>query len=360
MSTLHRRDLIRAGLLESDLDALVVTCASNVRYLSGFTGSSGAVVITRHRDQDRLVTDSRYEIQAAAESADLAALVERHVARTAFGHAAANGAARVGFEADDLSVSTFEALRGAHAALEFVATSRVVEQLRACKDDDEIASLTEACRIGDVALARLISEVRVGMTEREIARRLDQHMLDAGADASSFETIVASGPNSAIPHHRPTTRPIEPGDFLKVDFGALYAGYHSDETRTFVVGAQPLEWQSALHALVARAQRAGIDALRVGANVRDVDLAARSVIDDAGHSAHFGHGLGHGVGLDIHEAPMIGYSATGILGDRTPVTIEPGVYLPGLGGVRIEDTLVVLSGGPVSLTSTTRELLVLG
>jgi Xaa-Pro dipeptidase len=210
-------------------------------------------------------------------------------------------------------------------------------------------------------LTALLPGVRVGQSEQEIARRLQGLMLDHGAEAVSFDTIVAAGPNSAIPHHRPTGRPVESGDLLKIDFGALYDGYHADETRTFVVGAPPTDWQREIHELVAMAQRAGVAALAPGAEVGEVDHAARSVIVAAGHGEHFGHGLGHGVGLDIHEAPMVGPTApAGTLADRTPVTVEPGVYLPGRGGVRIEDTLVVRPGGHESLTTTTRDLLVLG
>jgi len=270
------------------------------------------------------------------------------------------GLPRLGFESHDWRVSTYDAVRADHRDLELVATTGTVEALRSVKDDEELAALAEACRISDEALAALLPEVRVGATERVLARRLEWLMLELGASAISFESIVAGGPHSAIPHHSPTDRPLEAGDLLKIDFGALYDGYHADETRTFVVGADPEPWQAELHALVARAQAAGVAALAVGADVREVDHAARSVIAAAGHAEHFGHGLGHGVGLDIHEAPMMGYAATGILGDRTPVTVEPGVYLPGRGGVRIEDTLVVRTGGPVSLTQTTRELLVLG
>ncbi len=203
-----------------------------------------------------------------------------------------------------------------------------MEGLRTTKDDEELAHLAEACRISDAALAATLPLVRVGMTERQVARLLDGLMLDHGAGSVSFETIVASGPNSAIPHHSPTDRAIEAGDLLKIDFGALYAGYHADETRTFVVGAEPEPWQRELHALVARAQQAGVDALAVGAELRDVDHAARSVIAAAGHAEHFGHGLGHGVGLDIHEAPMIGYSTAGYpgrphAGDRRAWGLSP-------------------------------------
>lgn len=357
--SLSRRDLLRPLLEGLHLDALLVTYLTNVRYLSGFRGSNGAVLVARDPQGDRLVTDFRYVTQASTECPDIGVLVQRAVAVGGVAHAVSAGAQRVGFEASHLTVASYEELRAEHRGVELVASSGLVEGLRSTKDDAELAHLAEACRISDVALAALLPQVRVGMTERQVARLLEGLMLDHGADAVSFETIVASGPNSAVPHHSPTDRAIEAGDFLKIDFGALYSGYHADETRTFVVGADPEPWQAELHALVARAQRAGVDALAVGADLRDVDHAARSVIASAGHADHFGHGLGHGVGLDIHEAPMIGYSSTGILGDRTPVTVEPGVYLPGRGGVRIEDTLVVHSGGPVSLTTTTRELLVL-
>jgi Xaa-Pro aminopeptidase len=184
-------------------------------------------------------------------------------------------------------------------------------------------------------------------------------MVELGADGASFDTIVASGPNSAIPHHRPTDREIERGDLLKIDFGALYQGYHADCTRTVVVGREPESWQREIYEVVHRAQHAGRQALDVGRDVREVDRSARSVVASAGYADQFSHGLGHGVGLEIHEAPMLGPTAAGRLADRTPVTVEPGVYLPGRGGVRIEDTLVVRDGAPDLLTTTPKDLRVL-
>ncbi len=184
-------------------------------------------------------------------------------------------------------------------------------------------------------------------------------MYDGGADAIAFETIVASGPHSAVPHHRPTDRVVERGDFLKIDFGAAYRGYHADCTRTCVVGAEPADWQREIYDIVAAAQRAGCEALLPGAERIGVDKASRAVIDEAGYKEQFGHGTGHGVGLEVHEAPTLGYSATGTLAGRMTVTVEPGIYLPGRGGVRIEDTLVVRADGPELLTPLTKELLVL-
>ncbi|HET7900572.1 MAG TPA: aminopeptidase P family protein [Candidatus Nanopelagicales bacterium] len=352
-----RRDRLRRAL--ADVDAILVTSLTSTRYLTGFSGSHGAVVLTSRASDDRLGTDFRYVTQVETECPGIEVAVDRDAAAALTSYAEQLGATRLGIEAAHLSVAARDALAAAHPAMELVPLTGTVEALRITKDDDELAAVAEACRLTDAGLAALLPEVRPGLTERQVARRLENLMLDAGADAISFETIVAAGPHSAIPHHSPTDRPIEAGDLLKIDFGALHAGYHADETRTFVVGRAPEAWQADLHALVAEAQRAGREALGVGATYSDVDDAARSVIRDAGHAQHFGHGLGHGVGLDIHEAPFLGAAADGILGDRTPVTVEPGVYLPGRGGVRIEDTLVVRTGGPVSLTQTTRELLVL-
>jgi elongation factor P len=199
------------------------------------------------------------------------------------------------------------------------------------------------------------------VTEIRLAAVLDARMAELGAERSSFPTIVASGPNGAIPHHAPTGRPMRRGDLVTIDFGAVYAGYHADMTRTVALG-EPAGWQREIYELVAAAQRSGIEAARTGADVGDVDAAARDLIRDAGHGEHFRHGLGHGVGLEVYEAPTIGYARTGKLADRVPVTVEPGVYLPGRGGVRIEDVVVVGADGtgPTQiLTTTTRELLVL-
>ena len=359
MSAPTRRDRLRVRLADLGVDALLVNGPSNVRYLTGFTGSNGAVLVASEARRDRLATDFRYLTQVADQCPDIEVVDARAVVEGLAAYAVSAGLGRVGFEASHLTVSLHSLVAAEHRDLELVATEGEVENLRSVKDDDELAKLAEACRLSDLALAELLPGIRVGQTEREVARALERLMLEAGADAVSFDSIVATGPNSAIPHHSPSDRRLQRGDLLKIDFGALHDGYHADETRTFVVAADPAPWQRELHELVARAQRAGVDALGVGVDVRDVDHAARSVIAAAGHAEHFGHGLGHGVGLDIHEAPMLGHTATGILGDRTPVTVEPGVYLPGRGGVRIEDTLVVRTGGPVSLTTTTRDLLVL-
>ena len=347
---------LRQAIVDRDATAMIVSDAVNVRYLSGFTGSNGALLVGRSPEQDRLATDFRYVTQAGEQCPDLRLVVDRDVAGALVGHL---GAGRLGFEPHDLRVSVHQELVRAHPAVVLEPTDHLVEARRTVKDEDELAALAEACRISDVALAALVEEVRVGMTERQIARRLDNLMLEAGAQAVSFETIVAGGPHSAKPHHEPSTRQLEQGDLLLIDFGAAVGGYHADETRTFVVGGAA-DWQREIHAIVAEAQAAGRDAARADAALLDVDTAARSVVAAAGYGDCFDHGLGHGVGLEIHEAPFFSSRSTGMLPADSPVTIEPGIYLPGRGGVRIEDTLVVGEGPSRSLTASPRDLVVLG
>lgn len=361
MTQARRSALLAAVAAEGgpDVDALLVTSLVNVRYLTGFTGSNAAALVAP--DVAVLATDVRYVTQAGEQCPDLDLVIDRAVAAALVAEAVRRGLRRLGFEADALSVAAHAALLevAAEGGVHLVPTQGLVEGLRVVKDEDEIAALRTACTISQDALTTLLPQLRPGLTEAAVAARLEGLMREGGAEAPAFETIVAAGEHSAIPHHEPTDRPLRRGDLLKIDFGARFRGYHADMTRTFVLG-EPAQWQRDLHALVARAQAAGREALAPGAELPQVDAAARTVIAAAGHGEHFGHGLGHGVGLQIHEAPTIGYAATGILADGTPVTVEPGVYLPGQGGVRIEDTLVVRPGGAESLTTASRELVVLG
>ena len=254
-----------------------------------------------------------------------------------------------------------DAIATAGTGITLLPAGRLVEALRAEKDETEIDLLREACAIGDRALADLLPTLRVGLTEREIGHALEARMLEHGAEARGV--LDDRGQRTALVDPAPPADEpggIEAGDFLNFDFGARYGGYHSDMTRTLVVGAEPAQWQRDLYDLVAEAQRRGREALAVGAEAAGaVDAAARSVIEAAHHGEQFPHGLGHGVGLVIHEDPFFAASATGRLGDRTAVTVEPGVYLPGRGGVRIEDTLVVRADQtPELLTRTTKALVV--
>ncbi len=367
MTHSQRRDRLSAALVAAELDALVVSDLVNVRYLSGFTGSNAALVVFAGDTPAVLATDSRYRTQAARQAPDLEAVIERACAPHLVDRAVADGAVRIGFESHVVTVDGFDALTrrlgeaaGTARGSSLVRAGGIVERLREVKDAGEVALLRLACEAADAALDALVAGggLRPGRTEREVGRELEALMLDNGADGRAFETIVATGANSAVPHHRPTDAELCAGDFVKIDFGALVGGYHSDMTRTFILGP-PSPWQREIYSLVAEAQRAGRRALAVGAELRDVDAAARGIITEAGYGDHFGHGLGHGVGLQIHEAPGIGSAATGTLRDHAVVTVEPGVYLPGRGGVRIEDTVLVGERGGEVLTRFPKELAVL-
>jgi len=353
-----RRDSLRATARAAGLDAVLVTRLVNVRYLTGFTGSNGVLLVPAD-GADLLCTDGRYVTQAGRQAPDLELLVDRASAVAATERAARDGHRRLGFESHDVTVDLHRTLSGKVG--ELVSIGRAVEAQRAVKDDAEIELLRAACAIADRALAELVAAggLRPGRTEREVGRDLDARMLDLGAHAPSFETIVATGAESAVPHHRPTDRVLAAGDLVKLDFGAEHGGYHSDMTRTLVLG-EPAGWQREVYDLVRAAQRAGREALAAGAALRAVDSAARDVVVAAGYGEHFVHGLGHGVGLEIHEAPALSQLSAGTLADRMAVTVEPGVYLAGRGGVRIEDTLVVRDGAePDLLTTTTKDLVVL-
>jgi len=359
-----RRERLRAVLAAGDVDAALITSLVNVRYLTGLA-SSNAALLAPADGAPVLATDSRYALAAERDCPDVELLACRAVETALAELAGRRGLRRLAFEAHEMTVERYDVLSSAADELQLRPLGRAVEELRMVKDDAEIALLARACAITGAAFDEAVPWIAAGMTERELAVLIERAMVDAGAEQPAFDTIVASGPNGAIPHHTPAGRAFVPGDMITIDCGARYGGYHADMTRTVVLGA-PAGWQRDLYALAAAAQRAGIEAVRPGAPVAEVDAAARGVIAEAGHGEHFSHGLGHGVGLEIHEAPMLGRGRPGRLADRVPITVEPGIYLPGRGGVRIEDTLVVRSGAAAARdlltttrTVTPRDLLVL-
>lgn len=352
-----RRRRAQEKITEAGADAALITSGPNVRYLTGLASSNAALLLAADGTAV-LATDSRYTLAARRDCPDVELLTERFIEARLAAELTARELRTVAFEAHEMSVERHAELVAKTEGVTVIPFGRKIEELRTVKDPSEIELLATACRITCQAIADTFSLIRPGLTERQLAAALDARMAALGAERPAFDTIVASGPNGAIPHHAPNDRPMRRGDLITMDFGALYAGYHADMTRTVALG-EPAGWQREIYELVAAAQRSGLEAARPEADVADVDAAARDLIRDAGHGDHFQHGLGHGVGLEIHEAPAIGYGRTGKLGSRVPVTVEPGVYLPGRGGVRIEDVLVVGAGGTGLLTTTTRELLVL-
>jgi len=372
-----RRGRAQEKIATLGADAALITSLPNVRYLTGMVSSNAALLLPAD-GPGVLATDSRYAEAAVRDCPDLELVVERFIEPALASLAATRGLRTVAFEAQDMTVERHQQLTALDGGPALVPLGRIVEELRMVKDESEIALLARACAITAEAFSAALPDIVPGRTEREFAVLLERAMIDLGAEAVAFDTIVASGPNGAIPHHAPAGRPFAAGDLITIDCGARYAGYHADMTRTVALG-EPAGWQREIYELVASAQRAGVEAAAVGVDVSTVD-AARGLIAAAGHGDHFMHGLGHGVGLEVHEAPAIGYGRTGTLVDRVPVTVEPGIYLPGRGGVRIEDTLVVrdrregLRGSTLQasadagagaagscdiLTTTARELLVL-
>ena len=352
-----RRERAQQKIAETGADAALITAGPNVRYLTGLASSNAALLLPVS-GTGVLATDSRYALAAQRTCPDLELVTERFIEPRLAGEMARRGFRTVAFESHAMSVDRHAELAAGAEGVTTVPFGRKIEELRTVKDPSELELLATACRISCQAIADVFALIRPGLTERQLAAALDRRMVDLGAERPAFDTIVAGGPNGALPHHAPADRPMRRGDLITMDFGARYGGYHADMTRTVALG-EPAGWQREIYELVATAQRAGIEAARPGADVGEVDAAARDLIRDAGHGDHFQHGLGHGVGLEVHEAPMIGYGRTGKLASRVPVTVEPGVYLPDRGGVRIEDVLVVGADGTGLLTTTTRELLVL-
>ena len=349
----ERVDRLVARLPERELDALLVSQPENRRYLSGFTGSAGFLLLSA--DPPRLFTDSRYTQQAAEQCPDFRVsplppgwgwLVE---------HLKSSGLRRIGFESEHLTVASYQrllaALQGEPALgrVSLVDASGLVEELRVIKDAGELVQLQRAIDIADAALERVVPTIAAGLTEREVAWRLESALRELGADGPSFSTIVAAGPNGARPHHRPTDTVIREGEPIVIDMGARVGGYCSDLSRSVVVG-QPDDTFRRVYDIVLGAQLTAINTARAGMTGADCDNLARGVIAQAGYGDNFGHSLGHGVGLAVHEGPRVGPRSGDKLVPGMTFTVEPGVYLPGWGGIRIEDIVILEVNGVRSLS----------
>jgi len=340
-------------MAEQGMDGFLVSSAANRRYLSGFTGSNGNLVITPR--EAVLATDFRYIEQAQSESPGYEVRHIRGGQPWFPGVAGELGITSVGFEADDMSVTAFSRLlRDVEESeidlrLEFEETTGVIEWIRAVKYESEIKALDCAVQIADEAMAKIRTEIRAGMTEKEVAWELHKEMRRLGAEGPSFDTIVAVGPNAALPHHRADDTAVRAGVPIVIDMGANYRGYCSDLTRSFVVG-EPDDTFQHIYGIVLQAQEAAIEAAKPGMTGEDIDSVARKVIADAGYGDEFGHGLGHGVGLVIHERPMVVPRSQDVVEDGMVFTIEPGIYITGWGGIRIEDIVVMEDGRARPLT----------
>ena len=354
----ERAERLVALLPDAHVDMILVTDLVNVRYVSGYTGSNGLALIG---PQTRtFITDFRYVEQAAQEVDPTFDRVRAQLdLLDSIAERLPAGQLRLGFDDAHVSVRSRDRLRELlEERIELVGAGGLVERLRAVKDSSEIERIRAAAALADASFRRLIEVGLVGHSERDLALALEQDMRGHGARRPSFDAIVAGGPHGALPHAEPREAPIERGQFVVIDWGAELDGYCSDCTRTVATG-DPGDEARRIYDLVLEAQLAGLQAVKAGANGRDVDGVARGLIDHAGHAEHFGHGLGHGVGLAVHEAPRLSQRSEDDLVAGNIVTVEPGIYLPGQFGVRIEDLVAVTADGCDILTSVTKDLIVL-
>lgn len=355
MEKLHK---LRQQFDAAGIDGLLVTNGQNRRYLSQFTGTYGVVLISR--DQAKLLTDFRYTAQAGAQAKDFDIVflptkesVYSEVARLA----EEMGIAKLGFEADNLTYALHRKY-GETAKTEMVATSGVVESLRMIKTAEELAKIRTAAQIADAAFTHITTFLRPGITELDVSNELEMFMRRQGASGSAFDMIIASGHRSALPHGVASSKQIERGDMVTMDFGALYEGYRSDITRTVAVGEPSAQLQE-IYAIVLEARNRAMAEIRPGITGKEADAFARDYITEKGYGERFGHGMGHGVGLDIHEEPFMSTSSKAIIQPGMVLTVEPGIYIPDVGGVRIEDDIVVTERGNQVLTHSPRDLMIL-
>ena len=337
-----------AKMQEKELDGVIINNLKNVYYLTGFWGSNGTVFISR--DRQVLVTDSRYIIAAKQETSGFEIVADRD-------ELAVMGLTRIGFE-DEISVSYYHRMQAAFAGLDLLPQTQFVEGLRMIKDEAEIAAIRKACSISDQAFRDALDFIKPGKTEIEIANFLDFRMRELGASGLSFDTILASGINSSKPHAHPMHKPVELGEAITMDFGCLYDHYVSDMTRTIYLGHVSDE-QAEIYNTVLKANQALIDQAKAGLGFRDFDKIPRDIIIEAGYGDYFTHGIGHGIGLDIHEEPYFSQTSTETIKTGMALTDEPGIYIEGKYGVRIEDDILITETGCELLTLAPKELIVI-
>lgn len=342
-------------LFTKNYEAVVITNLNNVRYLCGYTGSNGILLITKQ--QAFFFTDFRYQEQSQREINGCAeiVIVKNGENQGVFEKANSLGIKTLGFE-KSLDVDRFLQFADYFKGGKLIPTDNLVEQLRHYKDKDEAEYLQIAFDIADMSLEMLLNDIYIGMTETEVAALLELYMKINGSENPSFDTIVASGPNSSCPHHQPTDRKIQKGDMLKIDFGATYKGYHSDMTRTFFIGKASAKFKK-IYSIVLEAQTKAIEAIKIGEECKKIDAIARKVITDAGYAKNFGHSLGHSFGLEIHERPNFSPLYPGKIEAGHTYTVEPGIYIPDWGGIRIEDSFMITKKGLHKFTNFPNDLI---
>ncbi len=347
-----RIEKLRSLLESGSLDALLLAGSVNRRYASGFTGSAGAVMISR--ENAWLITDFRYTQQASVQCPGFT-IVTLKSEEKLHDWVSEHGCHRIGFEADTWTIDAFEPYKSL-SETQWIPIQNDLMKLRVVKEAEEIESVEKAAAIADHGFQHILKFIRPGITENEVALELEFFMRKAGASGLSFDSIVASGERSSMPHGVASDKVLHDGDLLTLDFGCVVDGYCSDMTRTLVVGKASLE-QKKIYDIVLQAQLASLEMVKVGVRCSEVDQAGRSIIDAAGYGPQFGHGTGHGVGLEIHEYPRVAASSETPLSAGMIITIEPGIYLPGFGGVRIEDLIVVTETGYRLLSSSPKHLI---
>jgi Xaa-Pro aminopeptidase len=351
-----RLDSVARELARMHLACLVVSDISNVRYLSGFSGSTAWLLAGR--EKATLVTDFRYKEQAEGEVyRGVEIRIDTREALSVICEMVAGLKGKVGFEAGSLTYAAYEKLRSSAGGL--TPVEGLVDNLRKSKDDNELASISRAVAIADSTFAEIVGEIRPGLSEVDVAARIDFMLRKKSSEVPAFRTIVASGPHSSLPHATPTTRIIRSGDLVKMDYGAIWDGYCSDLTRTIVMG-KASDKVKEIYGIVIEAQRRAVSGIRAGVACRQVDQLARDHIESKGYGDNFGHGLGHGVGLEVHEGPKLSKKSDETLEAGNVVTVEPGIYIPGWGGVRVEDMVMVREDGCDVLTSADKRLIEVG
>jgi len=348
---------VQAVLKEREVEAMIVSAESNIRYLSGYRGDTGYLYISGK--QRVLMTDSRYTTQAAAEAPEFKIMeigAERNYGQLIHDLLKEDNATSLGFEDTSLIYADMIKLKEKCGDIRWEPLGEHLNKLRIVKTPEELKRLEKAEHIGDKAFDYILGEIKPGITELQLAAKLEYRMKELGAEDKSFNTIVASGLNSAMPHAIPSNRKIEKGDFVTMDFGCRHEGYCSDMTRTVVVGKAD-DKQKEIYNTVLQAQLAALEVLKAGMKGSEVDKVARDIITEAGYGAYFGHGLGHSVGLDIHEEPRLSPTCHEVLLENVIATVEPGIYVPDFGGVRIEDMVVVTKKGYQNFTHSPKELI---